>query len=73
MCCFDIETTGFSPVNDRIIEIGAVKVKDGNIIDRFSVFVNPERPIPYEIEKLTSISDADVSGAETIDIVLPKF
>ena len=70
---FDIETTGFSPVNDRIIEIGAVKVKDGNIVDRFSVFVNPERPIPYEIEKLTSISDADVSGAETIDLVLPKF
>ena len=43
------------------------------IIDRFSTFVNPERPIPYEIEKLTSITDGDVSGADTIDVILPKF
>ena len=52
---FDIETTGFSPVNNRIIEIGAVKVSDGEIVDRFSTFVNPDVPIPFEIEKLTSI------------------
>ncbi len=70
---FDIETTGFSPVNDRIIEIGAVKVSGGQIVDRFSTFVNPERPIPYEIEKLTSITDGQVATAETIDLILPKF
>ena len=48
---FDIETTGFSPVNNRIIEIGAVKVSEGQITERFSAFVNPEVPIPFEIEK----------------------
>ena len=46
---FDIETTGFSPVNNRIIEIGAVRVENGSITDRFSAFVNPDVPIPYEI------------------------
>ena len=47
---FDIETTGFSAENDRIIEIGAVRVEKGEITDRFSVFVNPLVPIPFEIE-----------------------
>ncbi len=70
---FDIETTGFSPVTNRIIEIGAVKVEKGQITDRFSVFVNPEIPIPFEIEKLTSINDSMVMDAETIEMVLPKF
>ncbi len=70
---FDIETTGFSPVNDRIIEIGAVKVKDGKITDRFSVFVNPERPIPFRIEQLTGIHDSMVVDADTIEKVLPEF
>ena len=70
---FDIETTGFSPVNDAIIEIGAVKVSGGKIIDRFSTFVNPKRPIPYKIERLTSISDSDVMDSEGIEGVLPQF
>ena len=70
---FDLETTGFSPVNDRIIEIGAVKIEDGKIVDRFSTFVNPERPIPYEIEELTSINDSMVMNADTIESVLPEF
>ena len=70
---FDIETTGFSPVNDRIIEIGAVKVKDGKVKERFSSFVNPECPIPFRIEQLTSINDSMVVDAETIEKVLPEF
>ncbi len=70
---FDIETTGFSPVTNRIIEIGAVKVDKGQIVDRFSVFVNPQVPIPFEIEKLTGINDSMVMEAETIERVLPQF
>lgn len=70
---FDLETTGFAPSKDRIIEIGAVKLKDGNIIDKFSSFVNPKTPIPFKIEKLTGISDDMVINEPTIDIILPNF
>ena len=48
---FDIETTGFSPVSDKIIEIGAVKVEKRKITDRFSTFVNPRVPIPFRITR----------------------
>lgn len=70
---FDLETTGFSAKSDRIIEIGAVKVQTGKIIDRFSTFVNPEIPIPFRIEQLTSINDNMVINAPKIEEVLPKF
>ena len=70
---FDIETTGFSPVNNRIIEIGAVKVERGEITERFSSFVNPDVPIPFEIEKLTGINDSMVMEAPMIEEVLPRF
>ena len=70
---FDIETTGFSPVNNKIIEIGAVKIRQGEITDRFSVFVNPGVPIPFEIEKLTSINDSMVMDAPPIEVILPQF
>ncbi len=70
---FDIETTGFSPVNNKIIEIGAVKVSKGEITDRFSAFINPETPIPFEIEKLTGIRDDMVMDEPKIDVVLPQF
>ena len=69
---FDIETTGFSPVNDRIIEIGAVKVREGKITERFSAFVNPGKPIPFRIEQLTGINDAMVLDAPGIEEVLPR-
>ncbi len=70
---FDIETTGFSAENDRIIEIGAVKVEKGQITDRFSAFVNPHTPIPFEIEKLTGITDDMVLSEPDIAEVLPRF
>ncbi|MBR5046789.1 MAG: PHP domain-containing protein, partial [Eubacterium sp.] len=70
---FDIETTGFSPVHDEIIEIGAVKVEGGEVKDRYSAFVNPLRPIPGRITELTGIDDSMVAGARTIDQVLPEF
>ncbi len=70
---FDIETTGFSPINNRIIEIGAVKVEKGEITDRYSTFVNPDVPIPFEIEKLTGINDNMVIDSPMIEEILPQF
>lgn len=70
---FDIETTGFSAAEDRIIEIGAVKITDGAIVDRFSTFVNPEVPIPFEIQQLTHITDDMVLEAPKIEESLPAF
>lgn len=70
---FDLETTGFSPEKNKIIEIGAVKISNGVIIDRYSTFVNPDVPIPFEIEQLTGINDNMVLSASKIDVLLPQF
>ncbi|KNF08857.1 DNA polymerase III PolC-type [Gottschalkia purinilytica] len=70
---FDIETTGFSSRNDEIIEIGAVKVKDGNIVDRYSQLIKPSVNIPDKIVELTGINDNMVKDKPSIIEVLPDF
>lgn len=70
---FDIETTGLSKTDDEITEIGAVKVSGGKITDRWSTFVNPGRPIPEKIVKLTSITDEMVADAPKINEILGEF
>ena len=70
---FDLETTGFSPEINNIIEIGAVKVSNGKIVDTFSTFVNPREPIPPRIEEVTHINDSMVIDAPFIEEILPKF
>nr|WP_300004579.1 PolC-type DNA polymerase III [Tissierella sp.] len=70
---FDIETTGLSAINDSITEIGAIKVKDGEVIDTFSQLVNPERGIPEFITKLTGITDEMVADKPNIEKIIPSF
>ena len=69
----DLETTGVDSRTDRIIEIGAVRIVDGEVDDTFEALVNPGCPIPSDIVHLTGISDADVAGAPSIDDVLPRI
>ncbi len=70
---FDLETTGLSSQNDRIIEIGAVILKNGQEIDRFQTFVDPERTLERKIVDLTGITDEMLRGAPKIEEVLPQF
>ncbi len=70
---FDLETTGFYPGKDKITEIGAVKIKNRKIIDKFSSFINPERGIPTKVQELTNITPEMVVNAPTIDKIIPDF
>lgn len=71
--CVDLETTGLSPKLDKIIEIGAVKVKNGQIEDTFQTFVHPGRVLSEHVVKLTGISEADLADAPPIGETLPRF
>ena len=70
--CIDLETTGLNPKRDKIIEIGAVKVERGQIVDLFETFVNPHRKLEERIVQLTGITDEDLSGAPDMAQVLPQ-
>ncbi len=70
---FDTETTGFYAGSDQMIEIGAVKIKEGQIIDRFDEFIDPHRPLPKKIIDLTNITDEMLKGADTEDHVTQRF
>jgi len=69
----DIETTGLDADRDAIIEIGAVRFKGDRILDTYNKLINPGRPIPYKIEQLTGISNADVADAPPLSAVLPQI
>ena len=73
-CVFDLETTGFNAGgDDQIIEIGAVLIKDGVIIDRFDELIDPKRPLSYKIVELTNITDDMLKGKDDEETVVKKF
>lgn len=71
--CFDVETTGLSPLKDKLIEIGALKVKEGKITEKFTEFINPQMKLPRRITELTGITDGMIKNADMEDKVVKRF
>ena len=71
--CIDLETTGLNPKRDRIIEIGAVKVRDGKVVETFQQLIDPKQQLEERVEELTGISSKELEGQPTIQEVFPAL
>ena len=71
--CIDLETTGLNPKRDRIIEIGAVKVRNGQIVETFQQLIDPKQQLEERVEILTGITSKELEGNPTIQEILPKL
>ncbi len=71
--CVDIETTGLSKEKDHIVEIGAVKVENGDVVDEFEQLINPGIAMPYQASMVTGITDVDLIGMPDVATVMPQF
>ena len=70
--CIDLETTGLNPKKDRIIEIGAVKVRNGQVVETFQQLIDPKQQLEERVELLTGISSKELEGKPTIQQILPE-